>query len=241
MTFIEDAKDTVDGDPDWVDEAAIAEVDPSEEERSTHALFEGDEGGLEPDERRALVVLLKNRFITSSSNPREWRAIKASRQKIAGRLNDLFLELVVSAEFEVAYKRPATGGREFPTLLHDTVWPREETALLVYLRVQARSEQARGEVHARVSRQDMLAYLQENRPDSATDKVNDGRRGDRAIEAIKKAGLLEKTDEDGVYRISSAIELMLPTPALNSLLEWLTVRTASETFEDSFSTTEEPA
>ncbi|MFF1876524.1 DUF4194 domain-containing protein [Leifsonia sp. NPDC058230] len=241
MTFVEQEPDTVAEEEDWEEEAPP--VDPEaavEPEGSTHALFDGDEGGLELDERRALVVLLKNRFITSESHPREWRAIVKSRQAISERLNDLFLELVISPEREVAYKRAATGSREFPTLLHDTSWQREETALLVYLRVRARNEQARGEAHARVSHTELLEYLRENRPDSATNRVADDRRGGRAIEALKSAGLLVKTDEDGVFRISPAIEPMLPATALNNLLAWLNVRTASEPDSDTVSMAEEP-
>jgi hypothetical protein len=228
-TVDHDSADPDSFDPDLADSDAGDRGDDGDgiEEQSTHALFEGDEGGLELDERRALVVLLKNRFITSGSHPREWKAIMASRQVIAQRLNDLFLELVVSPEREVAYKRSATGGGEFPTLLHDTAWQREETALLVYLRVQARSEQSRGEVHARVSQSELIEYLRESRPDSATDRVADDRRADRAIGALKSAGLLVRTDEDGVFRISPAIEPMLPVSTLNNLLTWLNVRTAA--------------
>jgi hypothetical protein len=246
VTSIEQHQDTVADEPDWEEETSsvdpdIADLDTGVEPPSTHSLFDGDEGGLEADERRALVVLLKNRFITSESHPREWRAIVASRQVIGQRLNDLFLELVISPEREVAFKRPVTGGREFPTLLHDTAWQREETALLVYLRVRSRSEQGRGEVHARVSHAELVEYLQENRPDSATNRVADDRRTDRAIGALKSAGLLVKTDEDGVFRISPAIEPMLPVTALNNLLTWLNLRTASEPDSDAVPTEEESA
>jgi hypothetical protein len=206
---------------DWADE----------EPTSTHALFDGDEGGLELDQRRAMVVLLKNRFITPESHPREWRAIIAPGRLIEQRMNDLFLELVVNLEREVAYKRPITsdtGGRDFPTLLHDTAWQREETALLVFLRVRARTEQSRGEAHARVAEAELQEYLEENRPASATNRVADSGRTKRAIGTLKTAGLLVKTDEDGVFRISPAIESMLPATTLNDLLGWLTVRTGTD-------------
>lgn len=206
---------------DWADE----------EPTSTHALFDGDEGGLELDQRRAMVVLLKNRFITAESHPREWRAIIAPGRLIEQRMNDLFLELVVNLEREVAYKRPITsdtGGRDFPTLLHDTAWQREETALLVFLRVRARTEQSRGEAHARVAEAELQEYLEENRPASATNRVADSGRTKRAIGTLKTAGLLVKTDEDGVFRISPAIESMLPATTLNDLLGWLTVRTGTD-------------
>lgn len=243
MTFIDQTPVRVADEPDLEEEASAVDsesVDPADldldsdtgdadhgvDAQSTHALFKGDEGGLELDERRALVVLLKNRFITSESHPREWRTIQTSTQEIRRRLNDLFLELVISPEREVAFKRSASGGGEFPTLLRDTAWQREETALLVYLRVKARSEQSRGEMHARVGRSELIEYLRENRPDSATNRVADDRRADRAIDALKSAGLLVRTDDDSAFRISPAIEPMLPVSTLISLLTWLNARTA---------------
>lgn len=241
MSFIEQTRDN-DVKPEWDDdlEAGVQEIveervddearagDEDVEPPSTHALFDGDEGGLELDERRVLVVLLKNRFITSESNPREWKTLVASRQVIARQLNNLFLELRFDPKREVAYKRPVTsdtGGRDFPTLVHDTIWQREETALLVLLRVRARNDEVRGEVQSRVSQAEMLEYFRDNRPESATNQVSDDRRAERAITALKSAGLLVKTSEDGVFRISPAIEPMLPIPTLNSLLTWLNVRT----------------
>ena len=41
-----------------------------------------------------------------------------------------------------------------------------------------------------------------------------------------------KTDEDGVFRISPAIEPMLPVTTLNDLLTWLNVRTAASDSDD---------
>jgi len=230
-----------DGSDDLNVEAAAVDVDAETADEaegdapSTHAVFAGDEGSLDLEVRRALVVLMKHRFITSRSHPKEWRTVAAHRQTIAGRLNDLLLELKVDPEREVAYKRPVTsdtGAREFPTLLHDTVWPREETALLVYLRVRARAEQSRGEPVTRVSQAELLAYLRENRPPSATDQVKEERRAERAVAVLKTAGLLEKTAEDGVFRISPAVETMLPMTVLTDLLSWLTVRNESGPMSD---------
>ncbi|MGN7978255.1 DUF4194 domain-containing protein [Microbacterium sp. 22195] len=200
-------------------------------ESSTVAEFDGDAGGLSPEERRALVVLLKNPFITSESHPREWKAVIASGAAIGQRLNDLYLSLEVNHDREVAYKRPVTsetGSRVFPTLLYNATWQREETALLVYLRVRERNERARGEVRVRVSRSEMLEHLRENRPESATNQASDDKRAGRAIDTIKSTGLLTKTDEDGVYGISPAIEPMMPIPTLNNLLAWLTERMSAE-------------
>ncbi|MGZ6792776.1 MAG: hypothetical protein ACXVFV_07465, partial [Mycobacteriales bacterium] len=45
-----------------------------DEEPASVSLFEGDEGGLDLAERRALVALLKQRFISARTHPQDWRA-----------------------------------------------------------------------------------------------------------------------------------------------------------------------
>lgn len=211
--------------PDW----STIEEDVDDEPGSTHALFDGDEGGLELEQRKALVVLLKNRFITSTSHPKEWRTIADAPSAIRRNLNDLFLELVFDPDREVAYKRQAiaeTGNRPFLTLLHDTAWQREETVLLVYLRIRFRNEQAAGNTRIRVSTAEMLEHIEELRPTSATDRISDGRRAERAVDAMVKAGLLTKTDEDSTFEVSPAIEVMMPVQKLQDLLDWLKQRTS---------------
>lgn len=191
---------------------------------SSLALFDGDEGGLDLPQRKALIVLLKHRFITATSHGAEWRTIVAAPSVFQRQLNDLFLELVLDPGREVAYKRQATaeaGGRPFPTLLHDTAWQREETVLLVFLRIKYRNEQAAGNSRVRVSEAELVEHLEELRPASATDKVSDGRRAGRAVDALRKAGLLTKMEEDLVYEVPAAIEVMMPLQKLKDLLAWL--------------------
>lgn len=192
---------------------------------SSNVYFDGDDGGLDLAQRKALVVLLKNRFISAEKNMTEWRTILATPRAINTRLNDMFLELVIDPRLEVAYKRQVSSGaqvREFPTLLHNDAWQREETALLVFLRVHARQAQARGE-SSLVSSSEMLDFLRENRPDSATNHARDGERSARAIGALTAAKVLEKVDV-GEFRISPAIELLLPEPKLQAIKKWLDER-----------------
>jgi hypothetical protein len=75
-----------DFDDDFTDDDFV--VDPPEDpgdgtdESSTLALFEGDTGGLSLAQRRALVVLLKNRFISAGLHPSEWRVIREDPEPI---------------------------------------------------------------------------------------------------------------------------------------------------------------
>ena len=72
------------------------------------SLFEGDEGGLEYAQRHALVTLLKQRFISARTHPRDWQVLVEHERLLRSRLNELFLELQVDRVREVAWKRQAS-------------------------------------------------------------------------------------------------------------------------------------
>ena len=223
----DDGLSALDGHP--AAEAPGRDDDPERELTSTVALFEGDEGGLELGQRRALVVLLKQRFISAQTHPREWRALIENPRPIRGRLNDLFLDLHLDRDREVAYKRqvaPEGGGRPFPTLLYDVPWGREETIALVYLRSRHRSEQASGAVRVFVDRSDLLEFVAQYRPGHATDVAGDAKKAARAVEALYKAGLLMGASTADRFEVSNAIEVLLPLERLQELLAWLRAQNA---------------
>lgn len=213
--------DGPDGPDGWDDEPADSSV----------ALFEGDEGGLDVLQRRALVALLKHRFISAQTHPSEWRAVAADPDLFRGRLHDLFLDLAVDPEREVAHKRQVTpegGGRPFPTLLHDTPWGREETLVLVFLRGRFRAETGAGTTRAYVDRDAVLAYVEQFRPRHATDVAGDARRARAALEAVYRTGLLLGPATGDRFEISRAIEVLLPMERLQELLTWLRQTNAGE-------------
>jgi hypothetical protein len=157
------------GMPEWEEDEELA---------GSVALFETDEGRLELGQRKALVALLKQRFITARTHPAEWRTLLPHTLLLRSRLNDLLLDLHVDREREVAFKRQAVpdGGKAFPTLLYDKAWSREETILMVYLRSRSRAEQASGTNRAFVDREELLEHVASLRPSHATDRFADARR-----------------------------------------------------------------
>ena len=161
-------------------------IDDEGLETTTLSLFEGDEGGLSLDQRRTLVALMKNRYISAASNPAEWRTLVEDPAPIKSRLNDMFLDLHLDRHHEVAFKRQATpegGGRAFPTLLHDIAYSREETILLVFLRHRFQSDLAAGHEHVIVDRDDLIEHVAHFRPGHATDRSGDERKASNAIES----------------------------------------------------------
>ncbi|MFS3130605.1 DUF4194 domain-containing protein [Nocardioides sp. Bht2] len=184
------------------------------------SLFEGDEGELAFAERQVLVTLLKQRFISARTHPREWRVLTEHERLLRSRLNDVFLELQIDRDREVAWKRQAVSetASRFPTLLHDTSWSREETLVLIHLRDRLRAGQAGGESRVFVDRDDVLDYIESFRPGHATDVAGDVKRAKNAVLAVAKAGLLIPTAADDRYEISEAVEPLLPLDLLKELL-----------------------
>lgn len=187
------------------------------------SLFENDEGGLTLDQRKALVCILKNRFISAAQNSAEWRTLLDSAPVIKSRLNDLFLELHVDANHQVAFKRQAQpeGGGRFPTLLHDVAYSREETILLVFLRQRFSSERASGRDAVVVDRDELVDTVARFRPTHATDHAGDARKAANAVDNLGKAGILQKTGDPDRLRISPVVQVLLPVERLAELLEWL--------------------
>lgn len=200
-----------------------AEADADILDEGSVSLFEGDEGGLEHSQRHALVTLLKQRFVSARTHPRDWQVLVDHERVLRSRLNDLFLDLAVDRAREVAWKRQATaeaGGR-FPTLLYDAAWSREETLVLVHLRDRLRAGLASGDARVFIDREDVVDYVASFRPAHATDEAGDEKRARNAVVSIVKAGLLIGTTNDDRFEISEAVEPLLPLELLQELLEAL--------------------
>jgi hypothetical protein len=206
------------------------DLDEIIDERSV-SLFEGDEGGLEYAQRHALVTLLKQRFISARTHPRDWRVLVEHERVLRSRLNDLFLDLAIDRAREVAWKRQATSetGSRFPTLLYDAAWSREETLVLVHLRDRLRAGLASGDARVFIDREDVVEYVASFRPAHATDEAGDEKRARNAVLSIVKTGLLIGAAGDDRYEVSEAVEPLLPLELLQELLEALQRANGTET------------
>ncbi len=239
-------------DLDTSADEAVMDDDELLDEHSV-SLFEGDEGGLEYAQRRTLVTLLKQRFISARTHPRDWSVLVEHERLIRSRLNDLFLDLQVDRSREVAWKRQATSetGSRFPTMLYDAAWSREATLVLVHLRDRLRAGVASGDARVFVDREDIVGYVASFRPSHATDVAGDEKRARNAITSIVKSGLLIATGSEERFEISEAVEPLIPLELLQELLEALVAANASEVapepddaadlFDDDASTVADPA
>ena len=204
---------------------------PRDEERdeSSFALFEGDEGRLDEPQRRALVALLRHTYVSARTHPDEWRAVVAAEYQLRSRLNDLFLELHVDRDREVAWKRQARSEsqrRSFPTLLRDVPYTREETIVLVYLRMRLRADTRPGPDQVVVDRSEILGHVAGFLPATSTDRTRDEARVASAVDRLVRARILLRTTDPDRFRVASVVEVLLPLERLLELDTWLRNATA---------------
>ncbi|MDM7885557.1 DUF4194 domain-containing protein [Curtobacterium sp. RHCKG23] len=221
-------------DPDTIDAAPADgfrtdDVDDEREERdeTSFALFEGDEGRLDEPQRRALVALLRHTYVSTRTHADEWRAITDGEHQLRSRLNDLFLELHVDRDREVAWKRQARSEsqrRAFPTLLRDVPYTREETIVLVWLRMRLRADTRPGLDQVVVDRSEILGHVSGFLP-ATTDRTRDEARVAKAVERLVTARILIRTTDPDRFRVASVVEVLLPLEQLRELDRWLTSAT----------------
>ena len=197
--------------------------DDEDHARQGGPLFNGDTGQLDEDVRSLLVTLLRRRYISAEANPREWRLLAENEPALRTRMHDVFLDLVVNREYEVAFKQQVQreGGEKLPTLLYDKAYSREETVALVLVRRELRARQQAGQDSAFIDRADLLDEIARHRPESATDRARDTRAANNAVENLVTMDLLIKTEQPDRFRIPSVLEVLLSVDKLDELLAWL--------------------
>lgn len=190
---------------------------------SSLAMFEGDTSALFQEQRRCLHALLKQRYLSADRHPELWAVLLANQDMIKSRLNELFFELHLDRDHQIAFKRQASTetGDPLPSLLRDVSHTKEETIVMVFLRQRFFAQRQEGEDVVFVDRQTLLDEVADQRPEHATHRAMDQKRTLKAIDGLAAAGVLLKTPDPDRFRISPIIEVLLPIEKLRALWTWL--------------------
>lgn len=209
LAFLSDDPPAGDGDGDGTE--------------SSLSMFESDTSALFPDQRRCLHALLKHRYLSAERHPDHWAVLLANTDVIRSRLNELFFELFVDRDHQIAFKRQAgsESGDPLPSLLRDVSHTKEETIMMVYLRQRLFSQRQEGEDVVFMDRQTLLDEVADQRPEHTTHRAMDQKRALKAIDGLATAGLLLKTADPDRFRISPIIEILMPVEKLRTLWTWL--------------------
>ncbi|WP_172651286.1 DUF4194 domain-containing protein [Rhodococcus opacus] len=166
--------------------------------------YPGDAGELDLETRRAFVQLLKGPLVTAAKHPEVWRAVIRDERLLRSRLADVFLDLVIDDENELAFTRPAeTGNANTPTVLRTERLTFMDTVMLLALRQRLLRAQA-GE-RVMVDLDELREQLELYRTAGDTDPAGYAKRINASWKKLDKYSLLTKTSTDDRMEISPVL------------------------------------
>ena len=191
---------------------------PSVDDGAARSLFTGDAGELMLDTRRALVQLLSGPSLDEKRHTKLWPVLIRDESIIRKRLADLFLELVIDRDMQVAFTRQAdTGDIEAPTLLRSSRLTFIDSALLLFLRRQLAQAESHDE-RAVVSKIEIMEHLGMYEKTANTDKAGFTKRIQASIEKIKERSILQKIPRsEDRYEVSPALKLLFSAEVIQAL------------------------
>lgn len=200
------------------DEEALAGNGAAEGAPPATALFNHDSGELALDTRRALVQLLSGPALDGRRHAKLWPVLLRDELAIRRRLSELFLELVIDRDAQVAFTRQAdTGDLEVPLLLRRAQLTFIDSVLVLYLRQRLTQADAHGE-RAVVASADMVDNLTLYERAASTDRAGFAKRVHASIEKVKKHNILQKIrGSDERYEISPTLKLLFPAEDIQTL------------------------
>jgi hypothetical protein len=211
-------------------EAAMPAEAPDAAQAPANTLFMGDSGELALDTRRALVQLLAGPSLDGLRHPKLWPILVRDEAVIRRRLAELFLELVIDRDVQVAFTRQAdTGDLEVPLLLRRAQLTFIDSILLLHLRQRLTQADSQGD-RAVVSTDEMMEFLTLYERASNTDRAGFAKRVHASIEKIKKHSILQKirSSEDR-FEISPTLKLLFSSEEIQALTHLYQRMAAGET------------
>jgi len=182
------------------------------------ALYVGDVGDLALDTRRVLVQLLAGPSLEARRHSHLWPVLLRDEPLIRRHLAELFLELVLDRDTQVAFTRQAdVGDLEVPVLLRRAPLTFIDSVLLLFLRQRL----SQADVHAEravVATDEIVEYLTTYERAANTDRAGFVKRVQASIEKIKKHSILQKLrGTDDRFEISPTLKLLFSVEEIQAL------------------------
>jgi hypothetical protein len=199
------------------------------EESGAGALFSGDTGALPLDTRRVLAQLLAGPSLDGRRHSKLWGVLVRDEAAVRSRLSELFLELVMDSDLQVAFTRRAEVGElDAPVLLRSTPLTFLDSVLILFLRSRLTEADVQGE-RAVVAAEEMVEHLSVFERVVNTDRSGFKRRVQNSIDKMKERSILAKirSTEDR-FEISPTLKLLFSADEISALSQ-LYQRMASET------------
>jgi hypothetical protein len=181
-------------------------------------LFMNDTGELPLDTRRVLVQLLSGPSLEGRRHPKLWPVLLRDEVVVKRRLHDLFLDLVIDRDMQVAFTRQVDAGDlEVPILLRRAQLTFIDSVLVLFLRQRLTQAETHGD-RAVVARDEMMENLVLYERAASTDRAGFTKRIAASIEKMKKHNILQKirASEDR-FEISPTLKLLFTAEEIVAL------------------------
>jgi hypothetical protein len=185
-------------------------------EQGHHGDLSGDR--LPEPARRALVSLLMNRYISRARHRAAWEGVLSFENDLRGRLDEMYMDLVVDQEAEVAFKRQQDGEDVPRVLRREKALTRDASFVLVFLRREyAFADPDGGPVM--ITREQIGEFLRAYREDGDGDGARFSRRVDAAINILIKPWQILEPDPavDYLFTISPVIVPLIGADEMHRL------------------------
>jgi hypothetical protein len=188
------------------------------EKNDSQALFSGDCGQLRLETRRTLVQLLLGPSVDARRQSKLWPILLRDEAVLRSRLHELFLELVVDHEQQVAFTRQVVAeDLDAPVLLRKANLTFLESALLLFLRQRLTQADTQGE-RAVISTQEMAEHLAVFERHQNTDHAKFERQVAGAMEKAKKLSLIRQLgNADKRFEVAPTLKLLFPAEEIQIL------------------------
>lgn len=182
------------------------------------ALFVNDSGELPLDTRRVLVQLLSGPALEGRRHSALWTVLLRDEAVIRRRLSELFLDLILDRDMQVAFTSQVSAEElDVPILLRRAQLTFIDSVLLLFLRQGLTQAEAHGE-RAVVARDDMVENLLPYERSTSTDRAGFTKRVNASIEKLKKHNILQKLrGSEDRFEISPTLKLLFSAEEIITL------------------------
>jgi hypothetical protein len=197
---------------------AGAESGNADAQISGAVAFAGDQGQLRIETRRVLVQLLLGPSVDARRQSRLWPVLLRDQGILRSRLHEMFLELVVAVEQQVAFTRQVVAEDiDAPILLRKANLTFLESALILFLRHRLTQADTAGE-RAVVSLHEMLEHLSVFERTSNADRARFDKQKANAVEKAKKLSLVRSLPgAEQRFEVAPTLKLLFPAEAIQEL------------------------
>lgn len=201
----------------WPEQEDLTPVPPQEVAQPA-GLFLNDTGALPLDTRRALVQLLSGPSLEARRHPRLWPVLLRDEVVVRSRLADLFLELIIDRDMQVAFTSQVDAGElEVPILLRRAQLTFIDSVLLLFLRQRLTQAQSHGD-RAVIAREEIIENLLPYERAASTDRAGFTKRVNASVEKLKKHNILQKIRaSDERFEIAPTLKLLFQAEQIVAL------------------------